>query len=79
MFITNCNLRKSLGMRQLLAPEDGAGNGGAGSDEGVEEKEDTKEDNPEEENEDKTFTQADVDKLIKDRVAREKKGQLSKD
>ncbi|MEG1004345.1 MAG: hypothetical protein RSD13_05050 [Clostridium sp.] len=79
MFIVNCSLRKSLGMGMLLAPEDGAGNGGAGSDEGVEEKEDTKEDNPEEEKEDKTFTQADVDKLIKDRVAREKKGQLSKD
>ncbi|NRW85117.1 hypothetical protein, partial [Clostridium beijerinckii] len=29
--------------------------------------------------EDKTFTQADVDKMIKDRLAREKKGQLSKE
>ncbi|MBY0756518.1 hypothetical protein K5V21_13795 [Clostridium sardiniense] len=78
MFIVNCNLRKRLGI--YLAADDGAGSGGEGSEtnstdgtggEGEGAEETTPEEN--------TFTQADVDKLIKDRVAREKKGQLSKD
>lgn len=77
MFILNCNLRKRLGM--YLAADDGAGNGGTASDEGVEEKDNTKEDDPEEKEEEKTFTQEEVNKMIKDRVAREKKGQPSKE
>ncbi|WP_024613647.1 hypothetical protein [Clostridium sp. Ade.TY] len=74
MFIVNCNLRKRLGM--YLAADDGAGNGGEGnSSEGNGEDEGTEGNPPEE----KTFTQADVDRLIKERVARERKGQLSKE
>lgn len=80
MFIQNCNLRKKLGMSRLMEADTGAGagsEGGAASEEtqggGAEESEE------EEKQEDKTFTQADVDKMIKDRIAREKKGQLSKE
>ncbi|WP_300385153.1 hypothetical protein [Clostridium sp.] len=75
MFITNCNLRKRLGMSRLMEVDTGA-NGGA----------DTGTDTPpadsgdkETQTEEKTFNQADVDKLIQDRVAREKKNQLSKE
>lgn len=79
MSISNFNLRKRLGMK--LAQDDGAGNGGAGSennstDNSDGESEGTEEDNPKEE---KTFTQEEVNRMIKDRVAREKKGQLSKE
>lgn len=79
MFIVNCNLRKRLGMH--LAADDGAGNGVEGSEtnstDGADgEGEGTEETNPKEE---KTFTQEEVNKMIKDRVAREKKGQLSKE
>ena len=79
MSISNFNLRKRLGMK--LAQDDGAGNGGAGSeinstDNSDGEGEGTEETNPKEE---KTFTQEEVNKMIKDRVAREKKGQLSKE
>ncbi len=83
MFIKNFNLRKKLGMGRLLEADNGGGAGGAGG--GSEEKLDTdkdqedKEEKQEEKTEDKTFTQADVDKLVKDRIAREKKGQLSKE
>lgn len=78
MFIVNCNLRKRLGI--YLAADDGAGNGGEGSesnstDNSNGEGEGTEETTPEE----KTFTQADVDKLIKERIARAKKGQPSKE
>lgn len=78
MSISNLNLRKKLGMK--LAQDDGVGNGGAGSetnptDDTDGEGEET-ETNPKEE---KTFTQEEVNKMIKDRVAREKKGQLSKE
>ncbi|HII4440522.1 TPA: hypothetical protein ACY4R4_001341 [Clostridium perfringens] len=79
MSISNLNLRKRLGMK--LAQDDGAGNGGSGSeanstDNSEGEGEVTEETNPKEE---KTFTQEEVNKMIKDRVAREKKGQLSKE
>lgn len=70
MFITNCNLRKRLGMSRLMEADNGAG---SGADTGDAETTETKPDTQ------KTFTQADVDKLIKERVAREKKGQLSKE
>lgn len=80
MFIRNCNLRKSLGMGRLLQVDGGDGTGatggegnpegGEGAGEGGEGATGT---------EGKTFTQADVDKLIQERVAREKKGQLSKE
>lgn len=77
MFILNHNLRKRLGMK--LAQDDGAGNGGTSLEtnptEGDEEGKGT-EGNPQEE---KTFTQADVDRLIKERLSREKKGQPSKE
>lgn len=75
MSISNFNLRKKIGLK--LAQDDGAGNGGAGSEtnptDGADEGTET---NPTEE---KTFTQEEVNKMIKDRVAREKKGQLSKE
>ena len=76
MFIQNCNLRKRLGMSKLMEADAGAGTGG-GSEEN--EELDTDKEDKEEQKEEKTFTQADVDKMIKDRVAREKKGQLSKE
>lgn len=64
-----------------LAQDDGAGNGGAGLETNSTDNSDgvgegTEETNPKEE---KTFTQEEVNKMIKDRVAREKKGQLSKE
>ncbi|WP_415335865.1 hypothetical protein [Clostridium perfringens] len=78
MSISNFNLRKRLGMK--LAQDDGAGNGGAGLEpnqtDGSEGEGEGTETNPKEE---KTFTQEEVNKMIKDRVAREKKGQLSKE
>ena len=79
MSISNFNLRKKIGMK--LAQDDGAGNGGAGSEPNQTgnsdgEGERTEETNPKEE---KTFTQEEVNRMIKDRVAREKKGQLSKE
>lgn len=74
MFLTNCNLRKRLGMSRLMEADTGSkGGADAGNDTppANEDKEAQKEE--------KTFTQADVDKLIQDRIAREKKNQLSKD
>lgn len=72
MFITNFNLRKRLGMSRLMEADagDGAGAEGTENNEGEEGSEGEEE---------KTFTQADVDKLIKERLAREKKGQPSKE
>ncbi|XZI40733.1 hypothetical protein ACSXEP_07155 [Clostridium perfringens] len=78
MSISNFNLRKRLSMK--LAQDDGAGNGGAGSEtnptDGADGECGGTETNPTEE---KTFTQEEVNRMIKDRVAREKKGQLSKE
>ncbi|WP_270557614.1 hypothetical protein [Clostridium perfringens] len=78
MFISNFNLRKRLCMK--LAQDDGAGNGGIGSEtnstDGADGEDEGTETNPTEE---KTFTQEEVNRMIKDRVAREKKGQLSKE
>lgn len=78
MYISNFNLRKRLGMK--LAQDDGAGSGGAGSEtnptDGADGEGEGTETNPTEE---KTFTQEEVNRMIKDRVAREKKGQLSKE
>lgn len=78
MFISNFNLRKRLGMK--LTQDDGAGNGGAGSEanptDGADGEGEGTETNPKEE---KTFTQEEVNRMIKDRVAREKKDQLSKE
>lgn len=76
MFITNCNLRKRLGMSRLMEADNGAG---SGANTGNEETTETKTDTQETTQEEKTFTQADVDKLIQDRIAREKKNQLSKE
>ncbi len=76
MFITNFNLRKRLGMSRLMEADagDGAGAEGTENNEGSEGIADEGKGG-----EEKTFTQADVDKLIKDRLAREKKGQPSKE
>lgn len=78
MSISNFNLRKRLGMK--LAQDDGAGNGGVGSEanptDGADGEGEGTETNPTEE---KTFTQEEVNRMIKERVAREKKGQLSKE
>lgn len=74
MFIQNNNLRKRLGVSKLMEADTGA-NGGS----------DTGNDTPpadgdkSTQTEEKTFTQADVDKMIKERLAREKKNQLSKE
>lgn len=76
MFLSNCNLRKGLGMSRLMEADNGAGSGAdTGNDETTVTDSDTKETTQEE----KTFTQADVDKLIQERIAREKKNQLSKE
>lgn len=70
MFITN------LRMSRLMEADNGADSGtNTGAVETTETKSDTKETTQEE----KTFTQTDVDKLIQERIAREKKNQLSKD
>ena len=67
---------KNLRMSRLMEADNGADSGAnTGDAETTETKSDTKENTQEE----KTFTQADVDKLIQDRIARERKNQLSKD
>lgn len=67
---------KNLRMSRLMEADTGAGSGAnTGDVETTETKSDTKETTQEE----KTFTQADVDKLIQERVARERKNQLSKE
>lgn len=71
MFIQNCNLRKRLEMSKLMEPDGGAGSGEEGKEEN--------EEDSEEEKEAKTFTQDEVDKLIEERIKREKKDQLSKE
>lgn len=67
---------KNLRMSRLMEADNGAG---SGADTGNEETTETKTDTKETAQEEKTFTQADVDKLIQDRIAREKKNQLSKE
>ena len=65
MFITNCNLRKRLGMSRLMEADTGA-NGGADTG-NVETKEtgtDTKETTQTETKEAKSYTQDELDKLI---------------
>ena len=76
MFIQNFNLRKRLGIGKLLEADEGTGAGAEGTEGSGEGDGDEKSG---ESTEEKTFTQADVDKMIKDRLAREKKGQLSKE
>lgn len=67
---------KNLRMSRLMEADNGAGSGtNTGDVETTETNSDTKETTQEE----KTFTQADVDKLIQERVARERKNQLSKE
>jgi hypothetical protein len=67
---------KNLRMSRLMEADNGEGSGAnTGNAETTETKADTQETTQEE----KTFTQADVDKLIQDRIAREKKNQLSKE
>lgn len=67
---------KNLRMSRLMEADTGTG---SGADTGNEETTETKTDTKETTQEEKTFTQADVDKLIQERIAREKKNQLSKD
>lgn len=67
---------KNLRMSRLMEADNGAGSGASTGDvETTETKTDTEGTTQEE----KTFTQADVDKLIKERVARERKNQLPKE
>ena len=67
---------KNLRMSRLMEADSGASSGAnTGDVETTETNSDTKETTQEE----KTFTQADVDKLIQERIAREKKNQLSKE
>lgn len=80
MFITNCNLRKRLGMGRLLQADGGDGAGGAGGSEGNPEGgEGSGEGEGDKGGEPKTFTQEELDTIVKDRVARAKKGQPSKE
>ena len=74
MFITNCNLRKRLGMSRLMEAETGA-NGGAdtGNVDTKETETDTKETTQTETKEAKSYTQDELDKLIESRVSRERK------
>lgn len=74
MFIKNSNLRNKLGMGRLLEADKG---GSGGTDTGTEEIEETE--TEEEEEPGKTFTQEEFNAKIKERVAREKKNQLSKE
>lgn len=67
---------KNLRMSRLMEADNGAG---SGANTGDVETTETKTDTQETTQEEKTFTQADVDKLIKERVARERKNQLSKE
>lgn len=67
---------KNLRMSRLMEADNGAGSGtNTGNAETTETKTDTQETTQKE----KTFTQADVDKLIQERVARERKNQLPKE
>lgn len=67
---------KNLRMSRLMEADNGAGSGAnTGNAEAAETNSDTEKTTQEE----KTFTQADVDKLIQERVARERKNQLSKE
>ncbi|NOW84285.1 vancomycin resistance protein YoaR [Clostridium beijerinckii] len=79
MFIRNLNLRKRLGMSKLMEADAGAGAGGSSEADENLDNDDKTEESTEENKEEKTFTQEEVNKLLKDRIAREKKGQLSKE
>ncbi len=76
MFITSCNLRKRLGMGRLLQADGGDGTGGEGNLAGSEGAPEEGEGKGEEA---KTFTQEELDKIVKERVARAKKDQPSKE
>lgn len=76
MFITNFNLRKRLGVGRLLQADGGDGTGGEGNPAGNEGSPEEGEGKGEEA---KTFTQEELDKIVKERVARAKKDQPSKE
>ena len=76
MFITNFNLRKRLGVGRLLQADGGDGTGGEGNPAGNEGAPEEGEGKGEEA---KTFTQEELDKIVKERVARAKKDQPSKE
>ena len=76
MFITSCNLRKRIGMGRLLQADGGAGIAGEGNPSGDEGDPEAGEGRGEEA---KTFTQEELDKIVKERVARAKKDQPSKE
>ena len=76
MFITSCNLRKRIGMRRLLQVDGGTGTGGEGNSAGNEGDLEAGEGKGEEA---KTFTQEELDKIVKERVARVKKDQPPKE
>ena len=67
---------KNLRVNRLMEADSGIG---SGANTGNVETTETKTDRQETTQEEKTFTQADVDRLIQERVAREKKNQISKD
>lgn len=76
MFITSCNLRKRIVMGRLLQADGGAGIAGEGNPSGDEGDPEAGEGKGEEA---KTFTQEELDKIVKERVARAKKDQPSKE
>lgn len=78
MFIQNCNLRKRLGMSRLMEADGGAGGSGEGAGTSEGDQEDG-EGSGKGESEEKTFSQEEVDNLIKERLKREKKGQPTKE
>lgn len=76
MFITSCNLRKRIGMRRLLQVDGGTGTGGEGNSAGNEGDPEAGEGKGEEA---KTFTQDELDAIVKDKIAKAKKSQPSKE
>ena len=75
MLIENCNLRKRLGIARLMEANTGAGGTGGGLE--TSEESEKGEEETQECSEEKTFTQEEVDNIIKERIKREKKEQPS--
>lgn len=79
MKIFNLTLRKSLGMGKFLEADSGANGGDITSTETTTETETTDEGKEEEKEPEKSFTQAELDNVVKERIAREKKNLPSKE
>ncbi|SHJ52239.1 hypothetical protein SAMN02745163_02060 [Clostridium cavendishii DSM 21758] len=73
MFIKNSRFK-----RMFFQADNGAGEGGS-TEETTKETTETNEETKEETKEEKTFTQAELDTIVKERISRATKGQLSKE